>query len=169
MTVSEDEELVAWLQSAVQSGALRMHVNYRKARRNNAFHQALVARVGARAVKIRDRFLFGSFALLLVWFGLAEALELNAIMLPVAGSEMSLGSITFFALLLALVLAGRRFVRPLQGRLLHEVVTRDAELFAGLWRDGALALMAMSGSDRLCSSPKGEWRQFVRRVRSSVE
>ncbi|MDF1732844.1 MAG: hypothetical protein P1U49_15155 [Minwuia sp.] len=169
MTVSEDAELVSWLQSAVQTGVLRMHVNYRKARRNDAFHQALVARVGARAVKIRDRFLFGSFALLLVWFGFAEALELNTIMLPVAGSEMSLGSITFFALLLALVLAGRRFVRPLQGRLLHEVVTSDAELFDSLWRAGALALMAMSGSDRLCSSPKGDWRQFVRQARQSVE
>jgi len=165
MTVSEDAELVEWIGSSVQSGVLRMHVNYRKARRVDAFYQALVARVGARAVMIRDRFLFVSFALLLIWFGAAETLELNAIMLPVAGSEMSVGSITFFALLLALILSGRRFIRPLQGRLLHQVVTSDPDLFTTLWRAGALALMATSGPDRLCSSPKGDWRQFVKRVR----
>lgn len=169
MTIADDAELVAWLRSTLQSGGMRMHVNYRKARRNDGFHKALVAKVGPRAVMIRDRFLLASFALLLLWFGIAEALELNAIMVPVAGSEMSLGSISFFTLLLAMILAGRRFVKPLQGRLLHEVVTSDPDLFASLWREGALALMTMSGSDRLCTSPKGDWRQFLRRARVDAD
>ncbi len=169
MTVDSNAALLSWMRDALQSGGLRLHVNYRKARRNRNFHLALVRRVGANAVRIRDFFLYGSFALLLVWFGIAEALELNAIMVPVAGSEMSAGSISFFALLLVLVLAGRRYVRPLQGRILHEVATEDAEMFDGLWRSGTVALMAMSGRDRLCSSPRGDWRAFASRLRAGLD
>ncbi|MDF1722418.1 MAG: GlyGly-CTERM sorting domain-containing protein [Minwuia sp.] len=169
MTVDSDAELLNWMRDALRTGGMRLHVNYRKARRNRDFHLALVNRVGANAVRIRDFFLYGSFALLLVWFGIAEALDLNAIMVPVAGSEMSAGSVSFFALLLVLVLAGRRYVRPLQGRILHEVALGNVEIFDNLWRSGTVALMAMAGRDRLCSSPKGDWRAFARRLQAGLD
>lgn len=169
MTIDSDGELLDWMREALRTGGMRLHVNYRKARRNRDFHQALVGKVGANAVRIRDFFLYGSFALLLVWFGIAEVLELNTIMVPVAGTDMSAGSISFFALLLVLVLAGRHYVRPLQGRTLHEVATENVEIFDNLWRSGTVALMAMAGRDRLCSSPKGDWRAFASRIRAGID
>lgn len=159
-----DAQLLEAMRLGMERGQMSMHLSYRKARRVEGFRQALAAQVGERAVLIRDWFLPVSLVLLAAWFALAEWLGLHEISYRVAGSQMSLGFITFALLLLALVLFSRKHIRPLQGPALHRVALSDPELFVRLWQRGAVALITRQDRDRICQSPKDDWRQYVRRT-----
>lgn len=146
----------------LETGQLAMHVSYRRARRIKGFREVLASQVGSRAVTIRDWFLPVSLTLLVIWFVLAQELGLHEVSMRLAGSNTTLGFITFAVLLLALVLFSRRFIRPLQGPALYRVALADPDLFVRLWQAGAVALMTRDGPDRICQSPRGDWRHYVR-------
>lgn len=157
-----DAELLQAMQTGLETGQIRMHVSYRRARRVEGFRDTLAAQVGRRAVVIRDWFLPVSLALLVGWFAMAQALGLHEYSWRLAGSDITLGFLTFALLLLALVMFSRQHIRPLQGPALYAVVLSDPDLFVRLWQRGAIALMAREGTERFCSSPRADWRQFVR-------
>lgn len=159
-----DAELLEAMRLGMEQGQLSMHISYRKARRVDGFREVLAAQVGRRAVLIRDWFLPVSLVLLALWFALAQWLGLHDISYRVVGSQMSVGFLSFAALLLALVLFSRSHIRPLQGPALHRVAVSDPDLFVRLWQRGAVALMTRQGRDRICQSPKDDWRQYVRRT-----
>lgn len=159
---SGDAAVVTALGAAVRDGRLRMHVNYRRARRDRRFHAGLVALAGRRTVLVRDLFMPVSLGLLLCWFFVAEGLGWHAVDVRLFGQPMPLGTVTFLALLLCLVMVARTEVRKVQGPPLAQVATADPALFADLWNAGAVALMSRAGEPRICQSPRGDWRQFVR-------
>lgn len=164
MSAAEDAPLLDVIRQAIAQGTLRLHVSYRRARRVRRFHQLLVQKVGARAVAIRDWFMAGALTLLIFWFVLAQLLELEGYSIRILGTEVKAGVFSFLLVLLALVLFARRYIRPLQGQPLREVALTDEQVFDELWRAGALALLATLGDDRLCQSPRDDWRQFARRL-----
>lgn len=164
MAKEGDAELVEAILRGLEGGQVSMHVHYRRARKFDAFKAALVSEAGARAVLIRDKFMGGGLTILLIWFFVAEGLNLHEQKVRVFGSPMSVGFVSFALVLLALVMFYRRYIKPLQGRPMRRAALASPELFNDLWQGGALALMTRRGRDRLCQSPKGEWRQYVRRV-----
>ncbi len=159
-----DDELIGALRDGLEARQVSMHISYRKARSVDGFREAFVEQVGARAVLIRDKFLIVSLIVLLIWFGCAYEFDLNDTTVLILGSPVTLGFLTFALVLLALVMFSRRYIRPLQGAPMHRAALRDADLFVALWRRGALALMTRQADDRLCQSPRDDWRQYVRRV-----
>ncbi|MEC9347533.1 MAG: hypothetical protein VYB54_15015 [Pseudomonadota bacterium] len=158
----EDRPLLQALGDAVRGGGMRMHVHYRRARRDRRFRDGLVRLVGARTVLIRDVFAPVSLGVLLVWFLVAESLKWHETQVYLAGQPMTLGTLIFLGLLLTMVVVARTEVRKAQGKPLAEVVTSDPALFEDLWRAGALAIMSTGDKPQICQSPRGDWRQFVR-------
>ncbi|WP_416896665.1 MAG: hypothetical protein ACMVY4_14160 [Minwuia sp.] len=159
-----DAELVEAIRRGHEAGAVSMHVHYRRARKVEGFREALVEQVGARAVTVRDHFMKGAFAALFVWFAAAQIFLLQEIEITLMGSPVTLSMLTFLLLLLALVLFYRDRIKPVQGAPMHRAALSDPELFGRLWLGGAVALMLREGRDRICQSPRDDWRQFVRRT-----
>jgi len=157
-----DETLLEAMANGFQAGQMLLHVHYRRARKLDGFRDALIAEVGRRAVLIRDKFMGAGLTALLVWFLVAQGLDLHEQKVRVLGSPLSLGFVTFALVLLVLVLAYRQFIKPIQGAPMRRAALSSPDLFQDLWSAGALALMTRSGPDRICQSPKGDWRQFVR-------
>jgi hypothetical protein len=159
-----DTELLEAVQRGLEGGRLSMHVHYRRARKSDSFKDALVRETSARAVFMRDKFMGSGLTVLLVWFFVAEGLKLHEQTVRVLGSPMSLGFLSFALVLLALVMFYRQYIKPMQGKPMHRAALTSPELFVELWQSGSLALMTREGKDRLCQSPAGDWRQYVRQV-----
>lgn len=164
-----DAALIEAIGNGLESGQLSLHVHYRRARKTDGFREALVAQVGSRAVLIRDKFMGTGLTALLIWFLVAEGLDLHEQKVRVLGSPMSVGFLTFALLLIVIVMAYRKFIKPVQGGPMRHAALSSPELFLNLWQSGALALMTRSGRDRICQSPKGDWRAFAQRALASGE
>lgn len=158
-----DAELIESIRIGLEAGQVALHVNYRRARKVQGFRQALVDQVGERAVRIRDHFLKVGLLVLVVWFVISQVFRFEETVVQVFGSPITLSFLTFALLLLGLVMFSRQYIKPMQGKPMHRTALSSADLFHELWRGGALALMTRHGKDRLCQSPKGDWRQYVRR------
>lgn len=159
-----DDQLIEAIRQGLEGGAVALHVHYRKARRVDGFKESLVQEVGSRAVLIRDKFMGAALTVLLVWFLVAQGLDLHGRTITVIGSPLTLGFLSFAAVLLALVMFYRQFIKPIQGRAMNNAALRSPELFHALWQGRALALMTRRGGSKLCQSPRDDWRQFVRQT-----
>lgn len=159
-----DDRLLDAIRQGLEGGRISLHVSYRKARRVDGFRRALVGQVGEGQVKLRDRFMPVSFFALVLWFILAQALGLEEIKFRVLGSPVSLAFMCFALVLLAQVMVYRKYIKPMQGPVMHRAAMDSADLFQALWQGGALALMVREGDDRISQSPRDDWRDFVRRV-----
>ncbi|WP_417513330.1 hypothetical protein [Minwuia sp.] len=164
MADSDDAPLIDALRQGLETGQARLHVSYRRARKVDGFRAALAAEVGDRAVLIRDHFMKAGLAILLVWFFTSQALDLEAIQVRVFGTPMTWSFLSFALVLLALVMFYRSYIKPIQGGPMHRAALSSPELFIRLWQAGALAIILPSGEDRICQSPRGEWRQYIRRA-----
>lgn len=157
-----DDQLLEAVRTGLESGQISLHLTYRRARNVYGFRQALIDQVGERSVRIRDHFMKVGLLVLLVWFIISQIFRFEETTVQVLGQPLTLSFLTFAIILLAIVLFSRQFIKPLQGMPMSRAATSSAALFTDLWQAGAVALIMREGKDRLCQSPKADWRQFVR-------
>jgi hypothetical protein len=159
-----DDQLIETIRIALESGQINLHVTYRRARRVDGFREALVAQVGERSVRFRDHFLKVGLSVLVVWFAIAQTFRLEETTVRILGTPVTVSLLTFALILLGIVMFSRQYIKPMLGRPMHRAAMHSTDLFIELWQTGALALIARSGSDRLCQSPKADWRQYVQQT-----